>query len=50
MKALIDKLAGEHILTREELVMLINNRDPELDRYLFDQAVAARRRDRKSVV
>lgn len=44
MKALIDKLAREHILTREELVMLINNRDPELDRYLFDQAVAARRR------
>ena len=43
MKALIDKLAQNHILTREELVRLIENRDPELDQYLFDQAVAVRR-------
>jgi len=44
MKALIDKLAREHILTRNELVMLIKNRNPDLDSYLFEQAVAVRRR------
>ena len=44
MKALIDKLANENILTRDELVMLIENRGPDLDSYLFEQAVAVRRR------
>lgn len=43
MIALIDKLAQNHILAREELVMLIRNREPRLDRYLFQRADAARR-------
>ncbi|MGI5911610.1 MAG: [FeFe] hydrogenase H-cluster radical SAM maturase HydE [Syntrophomonadaceae bacterium] len=44
MKALIDKLEKNHILTREELVKLILHRDQDLDQYLFDKADAVRRR------
>lgn len=43
MKALIDQLAQSHILTREELMRLIENRNPELDQYLFAKADAVRR-------
>ncbi|HNX93157.1 MAG TPA: [FeFe] hydrogenase H-cluster radical SAM maturase HydE, partial [Syntrophomonas sp.] len=42
MKTLIDKLEKYHILTKQELVTLISNRDPELDQYLFAKAVAMR--------
>ena len=44
MKALIDQLETNRILTKEDLVQLIMQRNPELDQYLFDKAVAARRR------
>jgi len=42
MKALIDKLERDRQLTQEEFVALISNRNPELDQYLFDKAVAVR--------
>ena len=42
MKVLIDKLERNHILTRQELIGLISNRNPELDQYLFARAVAVR--------
>ena len=43
MKALIDKLERNSILTREELVELIIHRDTELDQYLYGKADAVRR-------
>jgi biotin synthase len=42
MKALIYKLEKNRKLTNEEIVALISNRNPELDQYLFDKAVAVR--------
>jgi len=44
MKALIDKLEKTHQLTHSELAALISNRNPELDQYLFEKAVAVRSR------
>jgi len=44
MKALIDKLERDRKLSKEEFIELISNRNPELDQYLFDQAVAVRRK------
>lgn len=38
MKQLIDKLAEENRLTREEYIDLIENRNPETCEYLFDKA------------
>jgi len=43
VKALIDKLERNSILTREELVELIIHRDTELDQYLYGKADAVRR-------
>lgn len=43
MKHLIDKLARENILTREEFVSLIENRNDELAQYLFSKAVEVRK-------
>lgn len=44
MKTLIDKLEKNRILTNEELVTLILNRNQKLAQYLFDKADAVRRR------
>ena len=44
MKALIDKLEKYRQLTREQFATLITNRNPELDLYLFDRAVAVRQK------
>lgn len=44
MKALIDKLEKDRKLSRDELIALITNHNPELDQYLFDRAVAVRRK------
>lgn len=44
MKALIDKLEKNRSLTNTEFVALISNRNPELDQYLLDKSVAARRK------
>jgi biotin synthase len=38
MKQLIDKLEREHLLSREEFILLIDNRTPELSEYLFEKA------------
>lgn len=38
MKHLIDKLEKEHVLSREELITLIDGRNPELAEYLFEKA------------
>lgn len=40
MRTLIDKLEQEHTLIKEEFTLLISGRNAELDRYLFDKAVA----------
>lgn len=42
MKALINKLENDRILTREEFTTLISKREPELDSYLFTKASAIR--------
>lgn len=44
MKSLIDKLEREQILSREEFISLIENRNPELAGYLFERALAVRHR------
>jgi len=44
VKTLIDKLEKNRILTNEELVTLILNRNQKLAQYLFDKADAVRRR------
>lgn len=44
MKALIDKLEKNHRLTKAEFMTLISKRNVELDQYLFDKAVAVRRK------
>lgn len=44
MIALIDKLERDRHLSKEELMALISHRNPELDQYLFDRAVAVRRK------
>lgn len=44
MKVLIDQLESARQLSKEEFVTLISNRNPELDQYLFDRAVAVRRK------
>lgn len=38
MKKLIDKLEKNHILSKEELIELIDNRTPEISEYLFEIA------------
>lgn len=38
MKALIDKLARRHTLSREEWCLLLRSRTPELEQYLFEKA------------
>ncbi len=48
MKALIDKLEKKRNLTNEEFVALISNRNPELDKYLFEKAVAIRNKHYES--
>ncbi|PKM78080.1 MAG: [FeFe] hydrogenase H-cluster radical SAM maturase HydE [Firmicutes bacterium HGW-Firmicutes-15] len=48
MKALIDKLEKKRNLTNEEFVALISNRNPELDKYLFEKAVVIRNRHYES--
>lgn len=42
MRDLIDKLAENHWLSRKELVTLINGRDEETARYLFEKAINVR--------
>lgn len=42
MRDLIDKLAENHWLSRKELVTLINGRDEETARYLFEKAINER--------
>lgn len=42
MKSLIDKLAAQHILSHEELVILITQRTPDIDEYMFVKARAVR--------
>lgn len=44
MKALIDKLARRHTLSREEWCLLLRSRTPELEQYLFEKARQFRRR------
>lgn len=45
MKKLIDKLAQEQLLTKDEFILLIENyQDVELRNYLFDKAVATRQK------
>ena len=43
-KALIDRLEARRVLTRQEFVTLIESRNEELAAYLFQKAVALRRR------
>ncbi|MEG0283988.1 MAG: [FeFe] hydrogenase H-cluster radical SAM maturase HydE [Erysipelotrichales bacterium] len=43
MKYLIDKLEKDKVLTKEEFVTLIENRNVDLDQYLFDKAVKVRK-------
>ena len=38
MREIIDKLASERRLTKEEWVTIIENRTPELAEYLFEKA------------
>ncbi len=40
LKALIDRLEREKILTAEEFALLVENRTPELDDYVFEKARA----------
>lgn len=42
MKRLIDKLSQTHLLSRDELTLLIGNRNEELAEYLFQKAREAR--------
>ena len=44
MKSLIDNLELEQILSREEFISLIENRNPERAGYLFERALAVRHR------
>ena len=44
MKALIDKLEREHILSHAEFIALLEHRDAELSAYLFAKAEAVRQR------
>ena len=44
MKALIDKLARRHTLSREEWCLMLRSRTPELEQYLFEKARQFRRR------
>lgn len=44
MKALIDQLEYRHELSREEWIMLLQARSPELEQELFSRARAVRRR------
>ena len=43
-KALIDRLEARRVLTRQEFLTLIESRNEELAAYLFQKAVALRRR------
>ncbi|MCC8357287.1 MAG: [FeFe] hydrogenase H-cluster radical SAM maturase HydE, partial [Oscillospiraceae bacterium] len=42
MRELIDRLAQEHTLGRQEFIDLLENRDAALDEYLFQRAAAVR--------
>ena len=44
MRALIDRLERDGTLAAEEFTVLIQNRNEELARYLFERAVALRRK------